>query len=183
MFKRGIIIAAVLAYVGAMLLVLSQGRQSGTNRNDDSFHPEPGLMGAPLTGLPYRSIGMQIQRVDWIDRYEESIDKVADLGADTVLLVVDSRMENGSASHIYLDLRTTPTVEHLGEIIDKAKSRKLRVILMPIVLLDKPQNDNEWRGTIHPASWDDWFDSYRDMMTHFASIALVHHEVVLVVGS
>ena len=53
---------------------------------------------------------------------------------------------------------------------------------MPIVLLDNPQG-NEWRGTIHPDSWDDWFDSYRDMINQFAWIAAGHGVDVLVVGS
>jgi hypothetical protein len=125
---------------------------------------------------------MQIQRVDWIDKYEKSIDQIADLGADTVLLVVDSRQENGKSSRIYLDMRMTPTPQQLGELIDHAKQRKLRVILMPIVLLDNPQG-NEWRGTIHPDSWDDWFDSYRDMIGQFAWIAQGHGVDVLVIGS
>lgn len=183
MLRRGLIITAASAYIIVLLVVLtrSHGNSSRPAAPDD-YIPEPAAPGAPLTGLPYRSIGMQIQRVDWIDRYKASIDKIADLGADTILLVVDSRMENGKASHVYLDLRTTPTVEQLGDLIDRAKARKLRVILMPIVLLDKPLG-NEWRGTIAPESWDDWWDSYRDMMTHFASIALVHHVDVLVVGS
>ena len=43
--------------------------------------------------------------------------------------------------------------EKLAELIQHAKSKKLRVILMPIVLLDKPEG-NEWRGTIKPPDWD-----------------------------
>ena len=125
---------------------------------------------------------MQIQRVDWIDKYEQSMDEIAALGADTVLLVVDSRQENGKSSRIYLDMRMTPTPPQLGELIDHAKKLKLRVILMPIVLLDNPRG-NEWRGTLHPDSWDDWFNSYRDMLTHFAWNAQGHGVDVLVVGS
>jgi hypothetical protein len=133
-------------------------------------------------GLPYRGVAMQIQRVDWIPQYEKSMDEIAEDGADTVLLVIDSRQENGTSSHIYLDMRMTPTPEQLSELIDHAKSLKLRVVLMPIVLLDNPRGD-EWRGTLKPDSWDDWFDSYRDMMTQFAWIAQGHHVDVLVVGS
>jgi hypothetical protein len=133
-------------------------------------------------GLPYRGIAIQIQRVDWIDQYEKSIDDIADVGADTVLMVVDSRQENASSSHIYLDMRMTPTPDQLGALIDHAKKRKLRVVLMPIVLLDRPQG-NDWRGTLKPDSWDDWFDSYRDMMVQFSWIAQGHGVDVLVVGS
>jgi hypothetical protein len=68
------------------------------------------------------------------------------------------------------------------ELIKHAKDRKLRVVLMPIVLLDLPQG-TEWRGTIKPLDWDEWFNSYRDMIKHFAYIAEDGHVDVLVVGS
>lgn len=135
-----------------------------------------------LNGLPYRCVGMQIQRVDWIDKYKQSIDEIAAVGADTVKFVVDARMENGRSSRIYLDLRMTPTFEQLTDLIRHAKEKKLRVILMPIVLLDAPVG-NEWRGTIHPEDWHDWWDSYRSMLAHYATIAQVEHVDVLVIGS
>jgi hypothetical protein len=53
---------------------------------------------------------------------------------------------------------------------------------MPVVLLDAPIN-GEWRGTIRPTSWDDWWTSYREMMQVFSSVAEVHHVDMLVVGS
>lgn len=134
--------------------------------------------------MPYRGVAIQIQRVDWIDKYKQCIDDAAALGADTVSLVIDTRMENGSSSHVWLDLRSTPTPEKLGELIDHAKSKKLRVFIMPIVLLQNPREDkNEWRGTIKPESWDDWWDSYRDMIIHFAWIAEQHKADILSVGS
>lgn len=137
---------------------------------------------ARIDGLPYRGVVIQIQRTDWIDRYEGSIDEIAALGADTVKFVVDARQENGSSSKIWLDLRMTPTPEALSRLIRHAKSRNLRVILMPIVLLDKPRG-GEWRGQIRPESWDDWWDSYRDMILHFSWIAEGAGADVFVVGS
>jgi hypothetical protein len=53
---------------------------------------------------------------------------------------------------------------------------------MPVVLLDKPIG-TEWRRH-HPSdNWDDWLDSYREMITHFAWIAEGNGVNVLVVGS
>ena len=136
------------------------------------------------TQMPYRGVAIQVQRVDWIDRYKKSVDEIAAVGADTVSLVVDTRMENGTSSRIWLDMRMTPTPDQLGALIDHAKSRGLRVMLMPIVLLDNPRNDkNEWRGNIEPESWSDWWESYRQMITHFAWIAEAHKVDILVVGS
>jgi len=117
-----------------------------------------------------------------MDRYKQSVDEIAAVGADTVKFVVDARQENGSSSRIYLDLRMTPSVEALGDLIRHAKGRGLRVVLMPIVLLDAPRG-GEWRGTIKPDSWDEWFDSYREILTHFAWIAEGNGVDVLVIGS
>lgn len=133
-------------------------------------------------GAALRAVGMQIQRTDWIDRYEASIDEIADLGANAVKLVVDARQENGSSTRLYLDLRMTPSVEQLERLIRHARSRNLRVILMPIVLLDRPTG-NEWRGTIKPESWPAWFESYREMLIHFAWVAEANGVDLLVVGS
>jgi hypothetical protein len=180
MLGRWIVLAAVASYALVVGCVMLSG-QSGPGGSNSSTTAH--FRSATVTaGLPYRGVAMQIQRVDWIDKYEKSMDEIAELGADTVLLVLDSRQENGTSSHIYLDMRMTPTPDQLGHLIDHAKSKKLRVVLMPIVLLDNPRG-NEWRGTLKPDSWDEWFDSYRDMINHFAWIAQGHGVDVLVIGS
>ena len=76
----------------------------------------------------------------------------------------------------------SPTPEKLVELIQYAKSKKLRVVLMPIVLLEHPSG-NEWRGTIKPESWDDWSDSYREMIHHYETVAEAGHVEVFLVGS
>ena len=179
MMGRWIFIAALVCYGLVVGCVVLSGNGTTTAGHTVASHFHSTTIPA---GLPYRGVAMQIQRVDWIDKYEQSIDEIADVGADTVLLVVDSRQENGTSSHIYLDMRMTPTPDQLSALIDHAKKRKLRVVLMPIVLLDNPKG-NEWRGVLKPDSWDDWFNSYRDMITQFAWIAQGHGVDVLVVGS
>jgi hypothetical protein len=183
---RWIVVIAIVAYVSIVGCALTPAparepeRAGGATSTGSARVHAPNT--APLPGLPYRGAAMQIQRIDWIDRYEQSIDEIADLGADTVSFVVDSRQENGSSSKIYLDMRLTPTPEALGRLIQHAKAKGLRVILMPIVLLDAPRN-NEWRGTIAPANWDQWWASYGDMLHHFAWIAQLNGVDVLSVGS
>lgn len=147
-----------------------------------SATPSAVPVAANLDGLPYRGIAIQLQRTDWIEDYKRSIDDAAAIGADTVSLVVDTRMENGTSSRIWLDMRMTPTAEQLGSLIDYAKGKNLRVLIVPIVLLDNPRG-TEWRGSIKPESWDDWFESYRGMLIHFAWIAQQHKADILSVGS
>ena len=181
MWIRIVVIAAVLLYVVLAGCSLFAGKaEAETAKSSSATHALQSSVARE--GLPYRCIGMQIQRVDWMDKYKQSLDEIAAVGADTVKFVVDSRQENGSSSRIYLDLRMTPSAEQLADLIRYAKSKKLRVILMPIVLLDKPRED-EWRGKIQPESWDTWWASYREMLGFFAWIAQGNGVDVLVVGS
>ncbi len=114
--------------------------------------------------------------------YERNVDEIAATGADSISIVVDARQANGSSTQIFLDQRFTPNPEQLSRLIRYAKSKNLRVLLMPIVLLHNPRGQ-EWRGTLKPESWDEWFNSYRDIMKHYAIIAEGTGVDVLSVGS
>ena len=183
--RTGLILTAAATYVAILGCVIFPTQTTGKAPNGIGGGGGPFrsvTTNQPLTGLPYKGVAIQIQRVDWIDEYKKCVDEVAGVGADTVLFVVDARQENGQSSRIYLDMRMTPTPAACAELIKYAKDRKLRVILMPIVLLDNPQG-NDWRGTIKPLDWEDWFDSYRQMIKHFSYIAEDNKVDVLVVGS
>jgi len=188
MFGRKIAIVAILLYAAVMGCVMSSpeassGSQSPRGGGKSAVQP-------PVTGLvhitnqrPFCGIAMQLQRVDWDEEYKKTIDDIAAEGADTVSLVVDARQENAESTDMYVDMRKTMTVPQLSDIIGHAKSKGLRVILMPIVLLDNPAKETEWRGTLEPTDWGRWFDNYRDMIEHYARIAQSTGVDVLVVGS
>ncbi len=184
MWRRGIILTAVMTYLVVLGCVIWPAQAPARTASEDAQQSgsAPATAKANWSGLPFRGVVIQLQRVDWIDKYEKSIDDIADLGADTVEFIIDTRQENGKSERIYLDMRMTPTPEMLSRLIKKAKSRKLRVIVMPIVLLDNPEG-SEWRGTLKPDDWNEWFHSYREMITHFAWISEENHADVLVVGS
>jgi hypothetical protein len=185
MVGRGGVIAALLVYLGISVgCVLFAPPESRIDIQQKSIRVQHvGARPTRVAGLPFRGVAMQLQRVDFMDNeYQKSIDEIVAVGADTVLFVVDSKMENGSSSRIYLDMRFTPTPQQLGGLIDYAKGKNLRVILMPIVLLDNPRG-MEWRGTIKPEDWNDWWQSYRGILYHYSWIAELHKVDVLVVGS
>src|SRR4051794_719238 len=115
MLRRIVILSAVALYivvVGCVLLPAGGKSRGGAHGSS------PGFIGShePLKGLPICSVTMQLQRTDWLDKYEKSIDEIADLGADTVQFVVDPRQENGKSERIYLDMRMTPTPEQLARL-------------------------------------------------------------------
>jgi hypothetical protein len=180
------LIAGLIVYVGVSLgcIYFAGPGESRTEAGKGSVRVQHvGARPGRVTGLPLRGVAMQLQRVDFTEtEYRQSIDEIVNVGADTVLFVVDPRMENGGSSRIYMDNRFTPTPPQLGGLIDYAKGKGLRVILMPIVLLDNPRG-NEWRGTIKPEDWTDWWDSYRAVLYHYSWIAEKHKADVLVVGS
>src|SRR5438128_6408536 len=180
MLGRGGLIAALLIYlgisVGCVLFAPPESRP-------DIRVQHAGSRPTRVAGLPFRGVAMQLQRIDFMDgEYEKSIGEIVDVGADRVVFVVDPHMENGSRSRIYLDMRFTPTPQQLGGLIDYAKGKKLRVMLMPIVLLENPKG-NEWRGTIKPEDWSEWWESYRGVLYHYSWIAEKHGADVFVVGS
>src|SRR5581483_6884036 len=176
------ILAALAVYIIVIGCVFSPARDKTRSSTHSASTISYTASGNALKGQPLVSVTMQLQRTDWLDKYEQNIDQIAALGADTVQFVVDPRQENAKSERIYLDMRMTPTPEQLARLIKHAKDKGLRVTLMPIVLLDNPQG-NDWRGTIHPDHWDEWFDSYRNIMNEYAWIAEANHVDLLVVGS
>src|SRR5690606_3118867 len=129
LWNKLIVLAASLVFLAVVgcVLVAQQAPETAGPAAAPSLPQRHGVEGLPFVGA-----GMQIQRVDWIDRYKQSIDEIAAAGGDTVLLVVDARQENGTSSRVYLDMRMTPTPDQLGALIQHAKANQLRVILMPI---------------------------------------------------
>ncbi|MDP9174608.1 MAG: hypothetical protein M3O30_12195 [Planctomycetota bacterium] len=180
MFGRSILVLAAVLYLSVIGCVVLGGSSS---QSEAAKTTEPVNNLVSVAGLhPFCGIAMQLQRVDWVEEYKKTIDRIAAEGADTVSLVVDARQENGLSTRMYVDMRLTMTVPQLTEIINHAKEKKLRVILMPIVLLDSPIHD-EWRGTLEPRDWAEWFTAYREMISHYARIAQATNVDVLVVGS
>jgi hypothetical protein len=184
MFSRVLTTAAVAVYLLVMGCVLIPGGTNTAAAPPANGVADPGAAGprAKLTGMPLRGVAMTIHNVDDPKPYLKCIDEIAAVGADTVEIIVASRQENGSSTTIWVDQRYTPSKPQLLELIAYAKSKNLRVVIMPIVLIQAPRGQ-EWRGTIKPDSWAEWFDNYRVMMRYFADICEEGKADVLVVGS
>ena len=177
MFGKKALIAAAGTYILVMACVLWPTKSP----TEAAEAPTPQTVS--LEGLPYCGASMQLHDNTNLAGYEKSCDEIAALGGDTVMFVPNASMETASSTVIYMDRRHTFSDEDLRTLIRHAKADKLRVVLMPIVLLDKPQQDTDWRGTIHPDDWDDWFASYQDMLLYYANISEQTGVNLLVVGS
>ena len=136
-------------------------------------------------GGQFRGMAIQLHGgADVYDHYHDLIPEIRALGADTVLLVVHGWQSHGGSLDLHIDPRKTASAEGLGRLCDLAATSGLRVILMPVVLLEEPRN-KEWRGKIIPEGqdWDTWFRRYTRFVVHFARIAEKHNVEVLIVGS
>ncbi|MEE8170615.1 MAG: hypothetical protein V3T70_08715 [Phycisphaerae bacterium] len=115
-------------------------------------------------------------------RFGRLIPEIADLGADTVMLVVHGYQDHAGSMNLRLHGAKTPSADDIGRMITHAHHHGLRVILMPIVLLEYPRG-NEWRGRIKPPDLDGWFQRYTEFIIHFARISEEHDAEVLMIGS
>lgn len=137
----------------------------------------------------FLGVALQLAHPEATHPHEQMIREIAGVEADTVALVVRGHQEDASATSIMVDLRKNPSDERLRETIRYARSEDaergkpaMKVVLMPIVLLENPERD-EWRGTIMPEDWGDWWEDYTAFILHYAKIAQETGVDVLMVGS
>ncbi len=83
--------------------------------------PSTEVVNLRTEAMPYCGVAMQVQKPWRMRDFNKSLDAIAADGADTVSIVVDSRQENGSSTHIFMDLRSTPTADQMADLINHAK--------------------------------------------------------------
>src|SRR4051812_4239154 len=143
MLARVLITAAVAVYLTVMGCVLIPGDEA-VNR-PVNFSTDGTTSGKRLD-QSFRGVAMTVRYADDMKPYHKCVDEIADLGADTMEIVIDTRQENGSSTTIWIDQRYTPSKPQLLELFAHAKKRGLKVVLMPVVLPHAPKG-TEWRGT------------------------------------
>lgn len=114
--------------------------------------------------------------------FEKYVDEIAQTGANTIMLSVAALQENCASSSIFIDQRKVPTPERLEGLIRRAKGKGMKVILMPIVLLENP-GTGEWRGKNEPRDRDRWWSQYDDFILLYAKVAQRCGADVFMVGS
>ncbi|ERI94438.1 hypothetical protein HMPREF1982_01074 [Clostridiales bacterium oral taxon 876 str. F0540] len=101
----------------------------------------------------------------------ESLKKLKETGTEWIALAFDIRQENFYSTKIYFDYGYTVTDREIALLIDKAHDMGFKVCLKPVINL----NDGLWRARItFPDDnnyWDEWFDSYNNLIGHYAEIA------------
>ncbi|MFB3890447.1 MAG: hypothetical protein ACE15C_00340 [Phycisphaerae bacterium] len=172
----GIVALQVIRHVGAV--------PPTTTKPGKPADPPPNVF-KPTDFAQIRGISIQFNGDD-SNPYDKYIKEIAATGANTVCMSVAAFQQNCGSSSIFFDARKAPSKKRLKELVGLAHEQGMRVILMPIVLLDSPR-EGEWRGKIDPTkdrnTWDDWWKSYGDYILHCADIAQEAKVEIFMVGS
>lgn len=115
-------------------------------------------------------------------KLEEKLDEVKSLGATHVSLVVSWSTPDVRSTSIAPRKGSTTPDPVLERMIKAAHARGLKVFLFPILDVRR-RKPLEWRGTMKPKSWDEWWRAYHRFMGHYARIAARTGVEMLCVGS
>jgi hypothetical protein len=169
-----------------LAIVLAVWGFGGVRGGSDGWKSQPVYGGpalAPVNVGEFRGFSLELHGPD--QPYDTYVDEIAQTGANSICMVIPGLQENAESTFIAIDARKVPSDARLKELIALAHKKKLRVLLMPIVLLEKPKS-GEWRGVINPgegAKWPDWWQNYEDYIVHYAKIAQETNTEVFMVGS
>ena len=114
--------------------------------------------------------------------YETQLREIAELGADTVSLVVTWGQDTVRDTMISPDDEESRDDPAVVEAIRAAHANGLRVLLFPILKI-RNREAGEWRGTIEPDDVAAWFVSYTSYIEHYARIAAENGVEYLAIGS
>lgn len=146
------------------------------------FSPDDGPPMEPSQAGELRGMTLQVQSYWEGIPFEEYVVEIAETGANTIGLSLPAFQENTSSNSLFIEYRKVPSVKRLKGLINLAHERGLRVVLMPIVLLEKPR-PNEWRGKINPPDLDYWWKHYESYILFYAHVAAETKVEVFMIGS
>jgi len=115
-------------------------------------------------------------------KLDEKLTELKQIGASHVSLVVSWSTPDVRSSEIKPVVGVTTPDRLLELMIERAHAVGLSVFLFPILDVQK-RKPLEWRGTLRPARWDDWWRGYERFILHYAAIARRTRAELLCVGS
>jgi len=180
-----LVVMAVGLYLAvAMSACMATGRDAGPDAEPVPTRPDPPAP-EPHAALPTPTFGVTINlwHVRDPDRLTDAIDRVADLGFNTLQVVTPVFQRDGAAPAVerVVGPHHGPTDEAIALALTHAKRRGLATALMMQVNFTRPRG-NEWRGKLLPPDWPAWWAAYRDRLVEFAELAAEHDADALSVG-
>jgi hypothetical protein len=118
-----------------------------------------------------RGVGLGLFATDPDYDYAHLLDEIVHLGASDLLVVVAWYQADVHAHRIAPRPGFTPSSATIQRTLAQARSRGLRVALLPIVRLEK-RTPKQWRGRIDPsAGVQVWFEHYWKYISQMAELA------------
>jgi hypothetical protein len=116
------------------------------------------------------------------DYFRKNLAELDKIGVNSISLIVPKVQKDVHSIGLRDDPWITPSQQSLRLAIREAHRLGMRVFLMPIVYVEDLK-EGEWRGTIHPPSWERWFKEYDGMITSYARLAAEEKVEYFSVGS
>ncbi|MCB9555992.1 MAG: glycoside hydrolase TIM-barrel-like domain-containing protein [Deltaproteobacteria bacterium] len=113
---------------------------------------------------------------------KRKLQEIKELNATHVTVVAQWSMKDVRDERIAPRKGHTTSDATLVRMIAQAKAMGFAVHLFPMIDVQK-RKPLEWRGTIKPASWERWWQSYRRFILHYATIAKRSGADIFCVGS
>lgn len=145
--------------------------------------PPPEASQADALPRPVLGVSINLYHLDDHHRLTATIDRIADLGFNTLQVVTPIFQRDGAAAR---PARLTaagrgPTDDTLRLALTHARQRGLATALMMQVNFTHPRG-NEWRGKLLPPDWPAWWDGYRDALADYADLAAATDTTAFSVG-
>lgn len=172
----------------AVLLAAPPASPAAPTRADEPTAPAP-ITASPAPPTPEApprldgfALSLYYEGPDPALTYESMVDRAADAGATTLSVVVQWAQPDVTASTVAPHPTETPPDDHVRRIIRHARARGLRVMVFPILWVER-RALGEWRGTLKPVDEAAWWTSYRRFILHYARLAATEGADLLSVGS
>lgn len=136
---------------------------------------------APLGPEFVRGISLGMYN-DTPEHLDAKLDEVKALGVSHVSLVVSWSQQDVHSSSIAPRKGYATPDGVLEGLIRSARAKGLAVFLFPILEVQK-RTMGQWRGTISPAKWGDWWRGYDRFILHYAGLAGRNKVDLFCVGS
>ncbi len=130
-----------------------------------------------------RGMALGLFSEDALFSYGDLLREIRDLGASHVSFTVAYYQEHAKSTSIYEHPRFTAPLSTLARALGQAQDLGLRSMVFPIIRLERPRSDKEWRGTLAPSDAEAWWQSYSATMLPLCQLATRQGVSILSVGS
>ncbi|HEY9287531.1 MAG TPA: hypothetical protein VIT43_05875 [Candidatus Dormibacteraeota bacterium] len=111
------------------------------------------------------------------------LNRLADLGVNSVSLVIPVFQDGPTGSQVFADAKKTPSDVRISTFVNEARRRGFTVMLRPLLDIGVPETPADWRGSIHPSDVTQWRQSYSALILDYARLAARDQVAIFDLGS